>query len=42
MKDQLGLTPDDRIVGFLFFGYPAEPAPADRARKPPIVDWRGM
>ncbi len=42
MKDQLGLTPDDRIVGFVFVGYPAEPAPADRARKPPIVDWRGI
>ncbi len=42
MKDHLGLAPDDRIVGFVFVGYPAEDAPADRQRKPPIVDWRGI
>lgn len=43
MKDHLGLDERDRIVGFIFVGYPDPAAPLpQRARTAPNIDWRGM
>lgn len=42
LKEFLGLTEHDRIVGYIFLGYPAGEAPADRERTPPKISWQGL
>ncbi|MDA0269564.1 MAG: nitroreductase [Chloroflexi bacterium] len=38
----LGLAPTDRIVAYIYLGYPADAAPPKRAdRSPAAVSWRG-
>jgi nitroreductase len=42
-KDYLGLAPHDRIVAYVYLGYPAaEGAPQLARRGPAPVDWRGF
>lgn len=39
-KQYLGLAPHDRIVGYVYLGYrPADVAPKEGARRPPVVRW---
>lgn len=41
--DYLGLAPADRIVGYIYLGYAAEPGDPKRAeRSPAVVSWRGF
>lgn len=42
-REFLGLDEGDRIVGYVYLGYPADDAePSPPARKPPLVEWRGL
>ncbi|MDA0351364.1 MAG: nitroreductase [Chloroflexi bacterium] len=41
--EYLGIERDDRVVGFVYLGYPADGAePRPPARQPASVNWRGM
>ncbi len=42
VKQFFGLTEEDHLVGFVYVGYPDQPAqPRDRPLNPGIVQWRG-
>jgi nitroreductase len=41
-KAHLGLGPLDRIVGYVYLGYPAEAPVRDEERAVPSIDWRGI
>ena len=41
--EYLGLEPDDRVVGFVYLGYPVDGAAEQAAeRQPATVSWRGL
>lgn len=45
-KSHLGLPREDRIVGYVYLGYPvgdpAESPPTESERRPASIDWRGI
>jgi nitroreductase len=41
-REQLGLSPGDRIVAYVYLGYPATDEAKPAARRPAEVSWRGI
>ena len=41
-KTYLGIRPRDRIVGYVYLGYPSSGELEEGARTTPLIDWHGI